>query len=193
MSQPNAALPHLLEPSPEIEYRPFPNERRRNLLQETLEVPVMIWALALPKGGRILEVGCGRGIALPPIARALEPSWLVGIDIDPELLAAAGNRLLQSRVVAELRCADVRALPFPDASFDLVIDFGTCYHIAGAARALAQVARVLAPGALFVEETRLSQILSHPIRAFGRHLPWTETRSVAPARWGLLWSSWVRR
>jgi len=189
-----ASLPHtLLEPDTEAEYRAFPNEGRRNFLQETLEVPVMIRVLDLPKGGRILEVGCGRGIALPPLARALAPRRLVGIDIDPELLAAARTRLAETRVVAELRRADVRALPFPDGCFDLVIDFGTCYHIGEAARALAQIARVLAPGGLFVEETRLSQLLSHPVRAFGRQLPWTETRSLARARSGLLWSSRVRR
>jgi ubiquinone/menaquinone biosynthesis C-methylase UbiE len=189
-----ASLPHtLLEPDTETEYRAFPNEGRRNFMQETLEVPAMIRVLDLPNGGRILEVGCGRGIALPPLARALAPRRLVGIDIDPELLAAARTRLAETRVVAELRRADVRALPFPDGCFDLVIDFGTCYHIARAARALAQIARVLAPGGLFVEETPLSQLLSHPVRAFGRRLPWTETRSLARARSGLLWSSRVRR
>lgn len=188
-----AALPHtLFESSTETEYCPFPNEGRRNFLQATLEVPAMIRVLDLPKGGRILEVGCGRGIALPPLARALAPSRLVGIDIDPELLAAARNRLAEMRVMAELRRADVRALPFPDGCFDVVVDFGTCYHIGGAARALAQIARVLTPGGLFVEETPLSQLLSHPVRAFGSRLPWTETRSLARARSGLLWSSRVR-
>lgn len=189
-----ASLPHpLLGRGPAPEYRAFPNEGRRNLMQETLEVPTMILVLDLPKGGRTLEVGCGRGVALPPIARALEPKRLVGIDIDPELLAAARNRLAEQKVEAELRRADVRTLPFPDGCFDLVIDFGTCYHIANAGQALAQIARVLAPGGLFVEETPLSQLLSHPIRAFGRQLPWTETRSLARARSGLLWSSRVRR
>ncbi len=189
-----AMLSHtLLEPGTQTGYRAFPNEGRRNFMQETFEVPAMIRVLDLPKGGRILEVGCGRGIALPPLARALEPSRLVGIDIDAELLAAAGNRLAETSVVAELRRADVRALPFPDGCFDLVIDFGTCYHIAGADRALGQIARVLAPGGLFVEETRLSQLLSHPVRAFGRQLPWTETRSLARVRSGLLWTSRVRR
>ena len=194
MSRLFAMLPPApLEPGAETEYRAFPNEGRRNFMQETFEVPAMIQVLDLPKGGRILEVGCGRGVALPPLARALEPSCLVGIDIDPELLAAARNRLAETTVVAELRRADVRALPFPDGCFDLVIDFGTCYHIAGADRALAQIARVLAPGGLFVEETPLSQLLSHPVRAFGRRLPWAETRALARVRSGLLWTSRVRR
>jgi ubiquinone/menaquinone biosynthesis C-methylase UbiE len=186
-----ALLPSL-EPRAEVEYRAFPNEGRRNFMQETLEVPALIRVLALPTGGRVLEVGCGRGIALPVLARKLERSHLVGIDIDAELLADAGARLIETRVVAELRRADVRALPFPDRSFDLVIDFGTCYHIARADRALSEIARVLVPGGLFVEETPVSQLLSHPVRAFGRRLPWDRAHGLPPGRWGLLWSTRVR-
>lgn len=188
----DSALSPILAPGPDPEYRAFPDEARRNLMQETLEVPAMIRMLALPTGGRILEVGCGRGIALPALARALGPSRLMGIDIDSELLALAGARLTATGVAAELRRADVRSLPFPDGSFDLVIDFGTCYHIARAALALAEIGRVLAPGGVFVEETPVSQLLSHPIRALGRRLPWSEARHLAPRRWGLLWLSRVR-
>jgi ubiquinone/menaquinone biosynthesis C-methylase UbiE len=187
-----AALHPPLGPRVEAEYRPFPNEGRRNFMQERLELPVMVAMLGLPKGGRILEVGCGRGIALPVLATRLEPSRLVGIDIDSALLTEAEARLTETAAVAELHRADVRALPFPDRSFDLVIDFGTCYHIAGAARALSEIARVLAPGGLFVEETPLSQLLSHPVRAFGRRLPWGRARTFTRDRWGPLWSSRVR-
>lgn len=188
----DSALPPILGLRTELAYRAFRDQGRRNLMQQFLEVPAMIRALSLPKGGRILEVGCGRGIALPAIARALRPSRLMGIDLDPGLLGLAEARSIATGVAAEFRRADVRALPFPDSSFDLVIDFGTCYHIARAAQALAEIARVLAPGGVFVEETPVSQLLSHPIRAFGRRLPWTDTRHLAPHRWGLLWSSRVR-
>ena len=37
------------------EYRPFPDVRRRNLLQEALELPALIVLLRLPRGGSILE------------------------------------------------------------------------------------------------------------------------------------------
>ena len=55
------------------EYRSFPDIGRRNLFQETLEVPAMVRALRLPQGQRVLEVGCGRGVALVPLLRRLRP------------------------------------------------------------------------------------------------------------------------
>jgi SAM-dependent methyltransferase len=86
---------------------------------------------------------------------------------------------------------DVRALPFPDASFDLVVDFGTCYHVSRREQALREIARVLATGGRFVHETRLSQALSHPVRSRGRFLPWEVVSELAAERHALLWASRV--
>ena len=177
------------EASSEREYRPFPNEEGRNSRQASLEVPIMVRALNLPAGVRVLEVGCGRGIALPVLARLLRPSRLVGLDRDAGFLNEARARLAGSGATAELVPGDVRRLPFPDASFDLVIDFGTCYHIARAATALAEVARVLAPGGLFACETPLSQLLSHPARSLGRRIPWRAEARFTRERTAILWST----
>jgi SAM-dependent methyltransferase len=167
-------------------YQPFPDVPRRNVWQEHLEVPVMARALRLPRGGRVLEVGCGRGVALPVLARELQPSWLVGLDADAALLRQAASRLGRR---TELVLSDVRCMPFPDAFFDLVVDFGTCYHIARPSRALGEIARVLVPGGLLAHETRLSQLLSHPLRARGRRLPWSEVPGLQACRAALLWAS----
>ena len=174
-------------------YQPFANVGRRNVLQETLEVPLMVRALGLPLGARILEVGCGRGVALPPLARLCAPRRLVGLDIDAAFLEEAARRLAERGVTAELHRGDVRRLPFPDGSFDIVIDFGTCYHIARAAEALSEIARVLVPGGILVHETRLSQLLSHPIRSFGRTLPWHAAGVLVPYQRAVLWSARRKR
>jgi SAM-dependent methyltransferase len=172
-------------------YAPFGNVEARNGLQERIEIPLMIRALGLPRGCRILEVGCGRGVALPVLAARLAPSDLLGIDVDPALVEVAQRRVRDRRLRASVMEADVRSLPIPTASFDMVIDFGTCYHVSGGRRgsleALREIARVLRPGGLFVHETRVAQHLAHPVRSFGRSLPWSEVPSLGPDRAAVLW------
>jgi SAM-dependent methyltransferase len=91
----------------------------------------------------------------------------------------------------------VRALPFADASFDVVVDFGTCYHVgggrSGAHLALEQIARVLRAGGLLVHETPLAQHLAHPIRSFARTLPWREVPELVRERAAGLWATRRRR
>jgi len=175
------------------EYRPFPNEEGRNSRQASLEIPLMIRVLGLPTQGRVLEIGCGRGVALPVLRRLLQPSRLVGLDPNVGFLEEARLRVADAGAAAELVPGDVRRMPFPDAAFDLVVDFGTCYHIARPEAALAEIARVLAPGGLFVHETPLSQVLSHPVRSFGRRIPWRLGPSLERHRTALLWSARRRR
>ncbi|HEX8691153.1 MAG TPA: class I SAM-dependent methyltransferase [Longimicrobium sp.] len=174
---------------PPERYQPFASVARRNLMQELLEVPALVRALGLPRGGRMLEVGCGQGFALGPLARLCAPSRLVGLDVDGEALAEARRHLDAQGVAADLLEEDMRAMPLPDASFDVVIDFGTCYHISRPEAALAEIARVLAPGGWFVHETPVSQLLSHPVRSFGRRIPWKAAPTLAPHRSRLLWSA----
>ena len=169
------------------EYRAFLNIERRNTTQGILEIPLMIRALQIPLGTRMLEVGCGIGNALAPLARSCRPKRLVGVDIDQELLATAAATIRRHRVSAELHHADVRELPFADGSFDVVIDFGTCYHIAQPERAVREVARVLTEDGLFIYETRLNQFLSHPVRSYGRQLPWDATFELKADRSAVLW------
>lgn len=172
-------------------YRPFPNLPSRNLLQRGVEIPLLVRALDLPRGGRVLEVGCGRGVALRAFAERLEPEFLVGIDPErgflSEFVASGGLRF--AGVVA----ADVRTLPFPERAFDLVVDFGTTFHIRRADVALHETARVLAPGGVFATETRWAQRLSHPIRTRGRRVPWAAVDAFEPRRHAGLWASYVRR
>jgi ubiquinone/menaquinone biosynthesis C-methylase UbiE len=173
----------------EREYRPFPNESGRNTRQAAIEVPLMVRALGLPTGGRVLEVGCGRGVAMPALARLLGPARLAGLDLDADLLEEARARADAAGIAVELVPGDVRRMPFPEGSFDLVVDFGTCYHIAGAAQALAEIARVLGPGGLFVHETPLSQLFAHPLRSFGRQMPWRSASGFERHRGALLWTA----
>jgi len=146
-------------------------------------------ALGLPSGVRILEVGCGRVVALPVIDRLCCPKRLVGLDIDGALLTEAADNLREHGTVAELCCGDVRWMPFADGAFDVIIDFGTLYHIARSQSFLDEVARVRAPGGTFVYETKASQLLSHPVRSRGRRLPGLASHGLRHRRWAMLWAS----
>ena len=97
----------------------------------------------LSRVGSVLDVATGTGLLL----RALEPGpRLVGVDLSDGMLAVARRALPTATFVR----ADATALPFPDASFDLV----TCVaalRFFDAATAFAEWRRVLAPhGAIVV-------------------------------------------
>src|ERR1700729_1005389 len=92
------------------EYQALPNEEGPKSRQSQLEIPAMVRALGIPSGARILEVGCGRGVALPVLERLCDPRRLVGLDIDPELLAEAAANLREQGTTAELCAADVRQM-----------------------------------------------------------------------------------
>jgi ubiquinone/menaquinone biosynthesis C-methylase UbiE len=174
------------------DYVPFPVLAHRDLWQASLEIPFIIHCLGIPPAQRILEVGCGRANALVPLAERCAPRRLVGLDVDGGLLAGAQRHLEASGVAAELFQADVRSLPFPDRAFDVVLDFGTCYHIATPERALAEIARVLAPGGRLIHETPLAQLLAHPVRSSRRLLPWAAVPRLVFHRNALLFASRVK-
>ena len=160
----------------------------RNALHGQLEVGLVIRLLGIPAAKRVLQLGCGSGIALTHISRLCSPKVMMGIDIDATLLGESADRLHEQRVGAHLVQADVRDMPFPDHSFDLVFDFGVLYHIEHPEDGLMEIGRVLDTSGTLVYETPLAQILAHP-RADRQRLPWEEEPSLAPDRSLGLWAS----
>jgi ubiquinone/menaquinone biosynthesis C-methylase UbiE len=168
-------------------YRPFANHELRNLLQVHVEIPAMRRFLSIGPHRRILEIGCGRGVALPVLARLCAPRRLVGIDVAPDLIALARQRMRRHGVVAELYVADARQLPFHDGEFDVVIDFGTCYHIDNPDLALREISRVLCDDGVFIHESPLAQLIAHPFRTAFRARSWDASVTPPTERHALLW------
>jgi SAM-dependent methyltransferase len=108
-------------------------------------------------GEVVLDVGTGRGLLAIGAAKRLRTGTAVGIDIwSPRdlsgntadaFLANAEAEGVAERV--EVRNADARRMPFPDASFDVVLS-NVCLHNIddreGRAEACHEIARVLKPG-----------------------------------------------
>jgi SAM-dependent methyltransferase/GNAT superfamily N-acetyltransferase len=92
--------------------------------------------------GRCLDLGCGTGLASAAVARL---GWsVVGVDVSGDLLEVARGRALN---VLE---APASSLPFDNASFDAAVSVLTHTDIDEFAEGVAETARVLKPGALFV-------------------------------------------
>ena len=113
-------------------------------------------ALAIaPDGARVLEVGCGPGHLSIRLARqhGLDTT---GLDLDPAMIERARanadragegfGRLPPARLPSFL-VGDVASLPFPNGSFDLIVSTMSMHHWADPAAGLAEIARVLRPGA----------------------------------------------
>ena len=108
-------------------------------------------------GGRLLDIGCGRGGSCRLIVDIFRPEKLSAFDIDPEQVRLA-ERHLGSLVgnSVDLRVADATRMPYADGEFDAVFEQGTLHHIpdlptgvSGWKTALREVARVLKPGGVF--------------------------------------------
>jgi SAM-dependent methyltransferase len=109
------------------------------------------WALADRR--KLLDVGCGAGHwGLTVLDLMGDDATLMGVDAEPNFLSRAreraSNRGLSERCEFEVGCAE--ALPFPDASFDVVTCQTVLIHVADPGVAIAEFVRVLRPGGIVI-------------------------------------------
>lgn len=132
----------------------------------TARVPARLrWAvdvLGVRPGERILEVGCGRGVAIELLCERSDAGLVVGIDRSPSAVAAA-----EARNEAHIAAGRVRLLhaALADAPlgerFDRVFAVNVNVFWLGPAKELAAIRRVLAPGGrlyLFYEPPSAAQL-----------------------------------
>jgi arsenite methyltransferase len=151
----------------------------------------LVAALALAGSERVLDAGCGRGLALIACAKQLTTGKAVGIDLwavkdlsdnNPEAARAnAAAEGVGDRV--EIETGNITALPFPDASFDAIISMTVIHNIHsrdGRDRALRELVRVLKPGgraAIFdlMHTTRYAEVMRETgmaVEDLGRNVLW---------------------
>jgi len=124
-------------------------------------------AARLKPASSVLDLGCGRGGVMERLHQ--QARFVAGLD--PDLASLHDHRA----PVLALACGTADALPYADASFDLVCCSWVLEHLPDPVRALAEVARVLAPGGHFIFLTPNAR---HPLLAFNRILRWTRGRLV---------------
>jgi SAM-dependent methyltransferase len=132
---------------------------------------------ATPRPGeRVLDVACGTGIVARRAAQRAGPGGRVaGLDLNPAMLAAARTAAADSSVTMSIEWHEASAvlMPFPNASFDLVLCQHGLQFFADKLAGLREMRRVLVPGGRLalmvmgaVEEApgyaALSQALGHP-------------------------------
>lgn len=151
----------------------------------------LVNALALTGSERVLDAGCGRGLALIGCAKKLTTGKAVGIDLwsakdlsnnNPDATRAnAAAEGVADKV--EVETGDITKLPFPDASFDAIISMTVIHNIPsrdGRDRALRELARVLKPGgrmAIFdiqhpFRYTKVLRVAGLDVRSLGFSFLW---------------------
>jgi ubiquinone/menaquinone biosynthesis C-methylase UbiE len=95
-------------------------------------------------GRSVLEIGVGLGTDHVRFARA--GADLHGVDLTEHGIELVTRRLALEGRTSQLQVADAEALPFADASFDIVYSWGVLHHTPDTARAMSEAVRVLRPG-----------------------------------------------
>lgn len=100
-------------------------------------------AAVVPRGGALLDAGCGTGGLIRRLAPA-RPDWRwTGIDLSPVACEFARGRVGAGVEICE---GSVTQLPFVESTFDAVVSADVLYHVDDDGAALREAFRVLKPG-----------------------------------------------
>jgi SAM-dependent methyltransferase len=110
--------------------------------------PQFLDPLALSPGTTLLDVACGSGqVALVAAERGLK---VTGVDIATNLVLAARARAAAAGVDVQFDEGDAEALPYPDATFDVVASLFGAMFAPRPERVAAELLRVCRPGGIVV-------------------------------------------
>ncbi|MGV9674602.1 methyltransferase domain-containing protein [Nocardia sp. NPDC003482] len=121
-------------------------------------------ALALRPGERAVDIGSGTGSEVIAFAEAVGPAGTaIGVEPDPNLLAAAERRAAEAGSAARFVPGDAYNLPLGSDSYDAALCERVFQHLTSPARATAEIARVLRPGGrVVVMDSDWGTAIVHP-------------------------------
>jgi ubiquinone/menaquinone biosynthesis C-methylase UbiE len=113
----------------------------------TAKAQDLVALAALQPGERVLDVACGTGVVTRQAAQAVGTAGqVIGLDINEGMLQVARTVAPPAGAPIAWRNASVMALPFPEASFDVVLCQWGLEFFPDRAQGLREMARVLMPG-----------------------------------------------
>jgi SAM-dependent methyltransferase len=142
----------------------------------------LVEAVDLQAGEAVLDVACGNGNA--SLAAARRWAEVTGIDYVPALIERARERAAAEQLPITLQVGDAEELPFPDASFDVVLSTYGVMFAPRQEQAAAELLRVCRPGgriglANWTPDGFVGQIF----RVIGRYIP-PPAGLASPMLWG---------
>ncbi|NUO50107.1 MAG: methyltransferase domain-containing protein [Polyangiaceae bacterium] len=139
-------------------------------------------AIDLRSGERVLDVACGNGNAT--LAAARRWAHVTGTDYVPELLVKARKRAEAECLEVDLVEGDAEALPFADASFDVVLSTFGVMFAPNQVAAATELVRVCRPrGRIGLANWTPAGFIGELFGVVGRHVP-PPKGVLPPSLWG---------
>ena len=138
--------------------------------------------LTLSPGMKVLDVACGTGNLSIPAART--GATVTGLDIAPNLLEQARARATEENLNARFDEGDAEAMPYADASFDVVMSMFGAMFAPRPEVVAAELARVLKPGGTLAKANwNPASFTGSMFRVTSRHVP-PPSGVKPPVLWG---------
>jgi SAM-dependent methyltransferase len=107
----------------------------------------LVASVDIGPAARVLDIGCGTGIAARHAAGRVGPDGgVIGIDVNPAMLDVARERAAASGLPIGFEAASAERLPFDDGAFDVVLCQQALQFFDDRPAAVAEMSRVLRPG-----------------------------------------------
>ncbi len=114
---------------------------------------------------KICDCGIGTAAFSLAFARAIAPkAHITGVDVSPQMLKIARQKLSQANISHQIYQSDLRKLPFADECFDGVISAHVLEHLPDPEQGLKEIVRVLRPGTPLILAVTRSSLMGRLIQ-----------------------------